>query len=344
MSGKLSEQKPDIHGKKEVSPYMKGYNSARSGKKTTRMLAGQRRQEKKDIRNSRDFGYVYAFLTGITVFIILIAAFALFFNIKEIKVYGNDHYSAEEIIGASGFEIDDNLYLFNKFGRIQRIFAALPYLDEIRIRRNLPDTLTITVTETKEYFAILQESSVWLADTKGKLLEEVSSDYDISGLVSVIGVVLDEGAATGDNIGSMNDSTAESFTELVEALKETDMLDKAGDIDLTEAFSLIFTYENRLTVNTGMPDNLGNKMIYLEEVVGQLSESDTGYIDLSGDQIRFIPESSMPEGSEDSDTASPETQTDTEESSETTETGSNAGSETTETGSTDTENTDSAGN
>lgn len=323
---------------------MKGYKSARSGKKTTRMLAVQRRQEKKDIRNSRDFGYGYALLTGIAVFIILIAAFTLFFNIKEIKVYGNDHYSVEEIIEASGFKTDDNLYLFNKFGRIQRIFAALPYLDEIRIRRNLPDTLSITVTETKEYFAVKQESSVWLADTNGKLLEEVSSDYDISGLVSVIGIILDEGAAAGDNIGSMSDPTADSFTKLVEALKETDLLDKAGDYDLTEAFSLEFIYDNRLTVNTGMPDNLGNKMIYLEEVVGQLSESDTGYIDLSGDQIRFIPESSMPEGSWDSDTASPETQADTEITSETTEIHSSTETETSETGTTDTENTESNDN
>ena len=66
---------------------MKRYESLRSGKRN-RILDWQRKKEKADIRNSRSFGYGYAVLAGAAVFVILILAFALFFKVDQIRVYG----------------------------------------------------------------------------------------------------------------------------------------------------------------------------------------------------------------------------------------------------------------
>ena len=48
-------------------------------------------------------------------------------------------------------------------------------------------------------------------------------------------------------------------------------------------------------MRAGMPENLERKVIYLEEVIRKLNVTDTGSIELSGEQLRFVPSDSTPE-------------------------------------------------
>ena len=132
----------------------KGMQAARSGKRPRHLSAGPSRKERRDIRNTRSFGMGYAILTFFAVFFILVFAFVLFFKTETVVVNGNEHYSDQEILEASGLSVGDNLYLFNKYGRIDNMFGRLPYLEEVRIRRKLPGTITIEVVETVDRLVI----------------------------------------------------------------------------------------------------------------------------------------------------------------------------------------------
>ena len=68
------------------------------------------------------------------------------------------------------------MFLINKFSAISRIYALHPYLNEITIRRHLPDEMEIIVTECVAVAVIYSESKYFLTDTKGKLLEEVTAE------------------------------------------------------------------------------------------------------------------------------------------------------------------------
>ena len=77
----------------------------------------------------------------------VVAALTVFFKVQSITVSGNARYTSEEIIAASGIEIEDNLFLLNKYSAAQAIFEKLPYVEEATINRALPDTIVITVRE-----------------------------------------------------------------------------------------------------------------------------------------------------------------------------------------------------
>ena len=272
---------------------MKRYDSLRSGRRN-RVLDRQRKKEKADIRNSRSFGYGYAVLTGVAVFVILILAFALFFKVDQIRVYGAGLYSEEEIIAASGFKQGDNLYLFNKYGRIQYMFSGLPYLDQVRIRRKLPDTIIIEVEETTARFAADTEKAVFLISPEGKIVEEAGEGYGYEGVSRVYGLKMEK-AKVGLRLSDLHESGVTALENLVDAMKKEGVLEKLGDVDLTEDYDLQFIYEDRFLVRAGMPENLERKVIYLEEVIRKLGVTDTGSIELSGEQLRFVPTDATPE-------------------------------------------------
>ena len=65
------------------------------------------------------------------------------------RVTGTERYTEKDVIEASGIQRGDNLFLLNKYEAARSIAEQLPYIDieDIRIRRELPDTLLIDVAE-----------------------------------------------------------------------------------------------------------------------------------------------------------------------------------------------------
>ena len=89
---------------------------------------------------------------------------------------GDTRYSAQELIDASQITIGENLFFINKFAAQERILADRPYLDEVTIRRRLPDGIEIQATECQPVAALQVGQTYWLMDTKGKLLGEVTAE------------------------------------------------------------------------------------------------------------------------------------------------------------------------
>ena len=102
----------------------------------------------------------------------LAAAMTVFFKVEEVSVSGNSRYTAQEVVEASGVALGDNLYLLNKDEIVARLTRELPYLSQVRIRRQLPSTLTVEVTETQAAAAVESGGTVWLISGQGKLLEQ----------------------------------------------------------------------------------------------------------------------------------------------------------------------------
>ena len=111
----------------------------------------------------------FSFLTKLLCILLIagavVAALTVFFKVQSITVSGNARYTSEEVVAASGIEIEDNLFLLNKYSAAQAIFEKLPYVEEATINRALPDTIVITVWVVPLRLRLLKSSaavSVWL--------------------------------------------------------------------------------------------------------------------------------------------------------------------------------------
>ena len=102
-------------------------------------------------------------------------ALILFFKVQTFMVSGNARYTEQEIVESTGVEVGDNMFLLNNYAVSRQITTQLPYIESVSIRRGLPDTLIITVTECEAAAAVAQDGAFWLVSTGGQLLERVAA-------------------------------------------------------------------------------------------------------------------------------------------------------------------------
>ena len=251
-----------------------------------------RRSNKRKRRNRGRFGFLYKFLSIVIILVVVAAGCVVFFRVEDITVVGQSKYTQQEIIGASGIELGDNLFLINCVQVGRKIATDLPYVDEVQPRRAYPDGVVITVTECVPAAVVQGGEGWWIIDARGKLLEQVASPQQggaakVTGLTALLPVASKKLA-----VEAAESIRLESLLGLLQALSERDMLAKVSDIDLTSAADVVMTYDGRLTVKMRMSDDFQWQTRVLAESIGQgiIQPNERGTVDLTLDRPRFIPE------------------------------------------------------
>ena len=111
-------------------------------------------------------GPIIFFLVIVSVIFVM----SVFFRVSDIQVRGNTHYTDEEIIRAIDIEEGDNLFFFDRFAALSRVFAKLPYIDEVSVERSLPNRVIITVSESQALAYIVLGEENWTIDHNCKVL------------------------------------------------------------------------------------------------------------------------------------------------------------------------------
>lgn len=236
----------------------------------------------------------FTFLLKLFAILVTMAAIvwaaAFFFRMDHIVVSGNERYSEQEVIEASGLRIGENLYFFNKYDVKEEIFARLPYVEEVKINRKLPDALLIEVRECVAAASVRSESAVWLISEQGKLLEEIAVPPE--GCPTVNGALLIDPVATQPvDFGSEAAYRGAVVLTLLQESGARNMRESIGEIDMSDDTSLSFTYLERFTVSMPWTADVSYKLESLMTVVDYLENNETGRIDLMTEgKASFIPE------------------------------------------------------
>lgn len=235
----------------------------------------------------------FSFLLKLLGFLIAVAAVVgavtLFFRMDHIVVSGNERYTQQEILSASGLEEGQNLYFINKFDVKETIFAQLPYVEEVRINRKLPDTLLIEVRECRAVAGLRCGNAVWLVSAQGKLLEEAPVPPEDCPIVSGA-TPIEPKAGRQMDLGEAEYRGGVVLSLLDEADKKN-MRAEIGEIDMSDEVTLRFTYLGRFTVSIPWTADIAYKLESLETVVEYLEDNECGRIDLMTEgKASFIPE------------------------------------------------------
>lgn len=99
------------------------------------------------------------------------------FETKTIEIVGNTIMSDDEIIKKLDIKVDKNIFMYNTKKMVNKL-KNNPYIEEVKVKRNLPNSLNITIKE-KEIYAILRdEKDYCYVDNQVKLIEKIK---DIEG-------------------------------------------------------------------------------------------------------------------------------------------------------------------
>ncbi|MBQ9459262.1 MAG: FtsQ-type POTRA domain-containing protein [Oscillospiraceae bacterium] len=249
-------------------------------------MAGTRRNRRR--RRGR-----YSFLLKLFGFAVavaaILAAVTLFFRMDHIVVQGCERYSEQDIVGASGLKMGGNLYFLNKYDVKEAIFAKLPYVEEVRINRKLPDTLLIEVRECKAAAGVSDATELWLISDQGKLLEKTTSVPAGCPLITGASLIAPAPSAKMDAGKDAAYRTGVVLTLLRESAAHR-MRENIGEIEMGDDTALSFTYLGRFTVRLPWTADLDYKLDNLAYVVDNLENNETGRIDLMTEgKASFIP-------------------------------------------------------
>ena len=232
-----------------------------------------------------------AILTFAVVVIAIVFLMSVFLRISDISVVGNEHYSDEEIIKAIDIEQGDNLFFFDRFAAISRVFAKLPYVEEVSVARQLPDKVVIMVQECKALAYIAVGDENWTIDRSCKVLGK-ATDSELGSLIRVDG--FDPGTLLiGERLKSADgDEAIVAFlSDTLYQIQERNLSEHILSLDFAEENGAKMYYGTRFTVILGGPSNVNHKFAMLESVLEQLKEGDVGIINVSdGSSAHFIPQ------------------------------------------------------
>lgn len=252
----------------------------------------KQRRHKARRRPRGRFPGLYKAVSAVLIAAAVVAACAVFFRVGDIQVTGNSRYTAQEIIDVAGVERGDNLFTLSAAGISRELQNRLPYIRAVSVRRLLPDTLSITVTEGKAVAAVAQGSKWWLMDGDGKLLEEGTSP----GACATVTGVTPLAPAIGTHLaaGEEQAGRVENLRVLLAALGENGLLDDLNSVELSEDYRLTFVCRERFTVHISPTLEKGMEY-WLKRFAAALNDPNVAEnqdytVEIMDDQrLRFIP-------------------------------------------------------
>ncbi|MBQ8904610.1 MAG: FtsQ-type POTRA domain-containing protein, partial [Oscillospiraceae bacterium] len=228
-----------------------------------------------------------AIILGVLAVIISLSAF---FRVTEITVTGNNYYTDEDIIEASGIEVGDNLVLLKQSGAVAKIRTEYLCVDEVQIERTPPGSVEIKITESTPAGFIRDGNDYWIINESCRLLENTNKS-GVTGLIEIKGVTITE-PQVGDTINT-GDTTGLVTEYLSAVLKEAVKQGIASDIsylDIRNITNITFTYDNRFTVKMGRGESVEIKFKNLTAVTDQIGKTETGIIDIADEnETHFSP-------------------------------------------------------
>lgn len=224
-----------------------------------------RRERRKKIRRKRLAILALVLISiGVIVFVILLKT--KLFPIKNVVSKGSKLYTSQEITNASGITDDTPIMSISETKIGQRLFRRLPYIETVKIKRNFPDAVVITVTDAKEFYAFKSGEKYYAVSQKGRVLKKY--DELPEGLIEVVSN--DTALKVGNDIKFKTDKEKELFDFLTTYPKEKGI--SVNYINIANSVRITIGVESRFEVNLGSEANLEEKINHLAGMIPQIGD------------------------------------------------------------------------
>ncbi|MBP3486412.1 MAG: FtsQ-type POTRA domain-containing protein [Oscillospiraceae bacterium] len=276
------------------------------------------RNNRRRRRGRGRLGPLFKLLCVLAVIVALTMGATVFFQVETVVVSGNSRYTEEVVVRATGIQVGDNLYRMNKNQIADKVLRELPYTRDLRIRRSLPSTIIITMTEWEavarvkappagtQVSAAAAESAPegdgssqenapevasedWLISVGGKLLEPAPAD---STAIEVSGVTpLMPRAGTMLALPQEEQTKYDALLVLLAALEERGMMGAVESIRL-ESTQVVMGYLGRFQVKMPLNSDFDYKLRALEAAVAEtekaLGDQTSGTFDLTQEECTAV--------------------------------------------------------
>lgn len=262
--------------------------SVSTGNRSDRRLNAVKKKHKAQKRRNRLFAVL---VTAVVAVIGIGVAVDRLFVIRKIEISGGEDYTytkeqAEETAKRVGISKGENLLALDRKKAEANAKYYLPQFDSVQIEFDLPDTVVLKVREAEPVMYTVANGRGYVMSEKMR----VTSVYDDASDAENLGLIRAElsgvtKSVAGEFIETANGSD-KILAELYAVLKEEGLAPDVTAIDVSDKFELSFEYKRRFTVKLGDGENLTVRVRFMESVARELSENDSGVIDVSDENLR----------------------------------------------------------
>lgn len=244
-------------------------------------------------------------ISVLTVVVALMLGLSVFFKVGRITVSGAEVYQPWSVVEASGISKGENLLTLSRARATSQILANLPYVKTVRIGIKLPDTVNIEIEESNVAYAIKDDQGTWwLMDSDAKVTEMINNSV-AGNYTQVLGVTLSApkvgetgvpteaqaetvetqpGEETLPTVAPIVVTGAERLAvaqEILKALEANDIVGGAASVDVSQVDDIVLWYGSQYQVNLGNSDNITYKITCMYDAILQMSDYQTGILDVS---------------------------------------------------------------
>ena len=248
-------------------------------------LRNQNKRKKLKIKNAVTIGLVLVF----ALVFIVIYCYSRGALIENVIIDGASVYSAQEIQQAAGITKGKNMLSLRESKVRRALTKQLPYIKDVSVEYDLPDTLVLTVKETYDKY-VISTASGWLTlDSDGKVVSDTKTNIT-SGLFCAEGFDY-QSFETGDTYKpeGMNAERFGILEEIATLFEKNEIVDTAV-INLANIQDVVITVDGAIAVYLGDCKNLEEKIPYASGIIAQVRDmGKKGYIDMRFDLGYFKP-------------------------------------------------------
>lgn len=218
----------------------------------------------------------YSALVAVVVVAGITLSLTVFFKTAEYEIKGDTRYSREELISACGIQEGENIFLADKKWAEENIKKEFPYVQKVNVTFGLPDKIVIDITEGEADYIVKYNDEYCTISKEGRILS--NSSKKVKGLPVLKGATI-KSNTPGEYVEFSNKTVGDSLTEIVTALNNNKFND-ITEINVSKSANLTFTYDKRIVVELGLPENINYKVKTAKAIITEkLDPNDQGIIE-----------------------------------------------------------------
>ena len=265
-NNKKKKNKFDVTDKEPRKKTNKG-----QAKKNVKRIPYEEERKRKQTREKR-FRIIKIFLKilmliAIIIGIILFLFISPIFNIKNINVQGNKKVQSEEISSLSKLQLEENIFRFSS-KEIEENVKENAYIDTVEVKRKIPNTVEITVSERTAKYQLEYGNAFVYIDMNGNILE--ISDQNANLPIIRGYVTKQEDIKAGNKLVNEDCNKLISVEKFLKAAQSNQIYDIITYVNISNDKNYIMELPSKGKVAyLGDDTNVNDKILILKEIISK---------------------------------------------------------------------------
>ena len=205
----------------------------------------------------------------------VILSLTVLFKTEKIVVEGCSYYYDDHIINYSNVSLQQNIFIAKMNSTPEEIVRNFAYVEDARVDFSIPDTITITITDAKPAYYMVEGNNYLLLSAKGRVLERTENKPE--GLPELIC-----GDTSATEVGSYvkfdDPAVPEVLRNVAESLSKNEFSGVVG-FDVTDSSAITLNYQGKIKVNLGAAEDLDYKIRTAQAIITKkLDPNNSGQI------------------------------------------------------------------